>query len=391
VVESPEIHGSCDERFAPVRDAMARNFREHNELGAAVAVTIDGRFVVDLWGGWMDEERRRPWQGETLVNVFSVGKGVASLAVHMLVERGGLDLAAPVAHYWPEFAAAGKGAITVAMLLAHRAGLPAIRQPLPEHAMYDWEQMTAALAAEEPWWQPGTRHGYHVNTFGFLAGELVQRAAGMTIGEFVRREIAAPLAADFHFGIGAADDARIADYVFGAEMFAAESAKARDMDEERKFLLGSVYMNPPAVSGPGVVNTRAWRAAEMPSTNGHSNARAVARIYAALAAGGAGGDFRLLERETLARATAEAASGPDFVLRRPSRFALGFQLPQPERPLGTSPNSFGHFGAGGSLGFADPDARLAFAYTMNRAGPRFNNPCTSNLVDALYGSLVAGR
>jgi CubicO group peptidase (beta-lactamase class C family) len=383
VADVPEICGSCDARFAGVRNALAQNFRAHGEVGAAVAITVEGRLVVDLWAGWVDRERTCAWQRDTLVNVFSVGKGMAALSLLILVERGQVDLDAPVARYWPEFAARGKRDVTVRMLLCHRAGLPAIRRPLPDLAMYDWELMTSALAEEEPWWEPGRQHGYHVNTFGFLIGEVVRRVSGESIGAFFRREIAAPLAADFHFGIGPEHDDRIADYLFAAT---PPQIVADDDDDERRFLLGCVYMNPPRLSGPGTVNTRAWRAAEMPSTNGHANARAVARIYSALACGGAVDGIRLLRAETIAHAVAEASSGLDVVLRRPSRFGLGFQLTQPASLLGPNPRSFGHFGAGGSLGFADPDARLAFAYTMNQAGPRFQNPCTRALIAATYAA-----
>ncbi|HTO57699.1 MAG TPA: serine hydrolase domain-containing protein [Pseudomonadales bacterium] len=368
-----------------MRTAFAQNFHERGEVGAAVAVTVDGRFVVDLWGGWADEARTRAWQRDTLVNVFSVGKAVATVALLMLVERRQLDLDAPVARYWPEFGAHDKGGITVRTLLSHRAGLPAVRRLLPNFAMYDWALMTSALADEAPWWEPGRHHGYHVNTFGFLIGEIVRRVSGDRIGAFVRREIAGRLAADFHFGIGPAYDSRLADYLFTDELTLREPRP--DDDESRRLLLHRVYLNPDGLSGMGTVNTREWRAAEMPSTNGHANARAVARVYSALACGGSVDGVQLLRPETITEAVTEAASGPDFVLRRASRFGLGFQLTQSDRPLGPNPHSFGHFGAGGSLGFADPDARLSFAYTMNRAGPRFRNPRVESLIDAVYGSL----
>ena len=329
MADVPEICGSCDARFAAVRRALARNFCDHDEVGAAVAVMVDGKCVVDLWAGWADEARTRPWQRDTLVDVFSVGKAVATLSLLMLVERGQVGLDTPVASYWPEFAARDKGDITVRMLLSHRAGLPAIRRALPEGAMYDWQLMTAALAEEEPWWEPGERHGYHVNTFGFLVGEIVRRVSGQSIGTFVRREIAEPLAADFHFGIGPGHDARIADFLFTDELLARKPSEKGNDDEVRRLMLGCVYLNPPGVSGPGTVNSREWRAAEMPSTNGHANARAVARIYSALACGGAVDGIRLLCAETIEAATAEASAGPDAVLGRPSRFGLGFQLTQP--------------------------------------------------------------
>jgi CubicO group peptidase (beta-lactamase class C family) len=387
----PAILGTCDERFAPVRNALADNFRVRDELGAAVAIAVDGELEVDIWAGWMDRDRSRRWERDTLVDVFSVGKAMAALCVFILVERGGLDLEAPVSRYWPEFGARGKGDVTVRMVLSHRAGVPAVRRSLPELAIYDWDLMTSALAEEEPWWEPGTGHGYHVNTFGFLTGELVRRVSGETIGAFFRREVASRLDADFHFGFPAEHDRRTAEYLFGGEssefVDGFEEPELAPADRERHFLLGRVYLNPPGLSGLGTVNTRAWRAAEIPSANGHATARAVARIYSALAGGGAVDGVRVLQRDTIEQAVAEASAGSDFVLGRPSRFGLGFQLTQPERPLGPNPRSFGHFGAGGSLGFADPDAGLAFGYTLNRSGPRWQNPRNRALIEAIYASL----
>jgi CubicO group peptidase (beta-lactamase class C family) len=358
-----------------------RNFAEHGEVGAAVAVTVEGRLVVDLWAGWVDRARTRAWRRDTLVDLFSVGKPMAALCLLMLIERGQVELDSPVAAYWSEFAAAGKGDVTVRMLLAHRAGLPAIRRQLAPSAMYDWQLMSSALAAEKPWWQPGHSHGYHVNTYGFLVGELVRRVSGETIGAFMRRTISGPLGADFHVGLAAGEDPRVADFLF-------PSVQSGFIDARTPCLVRRAYLNPPGLSGLGTVNTRAWRQAEMPSTNAHATARAVARIYGALAAGGALDGIRLLESATLELATREASCGPDAVLNRPSRFGLGFQLPQPERPLGPNADSFGHFGAGGSLGFADPGQALAFAYTPNQGeGPRWQNPRNRGLIDALYACL----
>jgi CubicO group peptidase (beta-lactamase class C family) len=369
----PEIHGRCDPRFRGVRDALVHNFEAHHELGAAVAVMLDGEAVIDIWGGWMDRARTRPWHEHTLVDVFSVGKPMAVVCLLLLSERGGVDLDAPVARYWPEFVVGGKGAITVRELLAHRAGLPGIRRELPEGAMYHWSQMTGALAAETPWWEPGSAHGYHTNTYGFLVGELVRRTSGETVGRFFRRAIAEPLELDFHFGLAASEDVRVAEFLFPEAGAAFENAP---------MMVRRAYLNPPGVSGLGTVNTRAWRAAEMPSTNGHATARAVAAIYAALC------QRRLLRPSTLAEATREHSHGRDLVLDRPSRFGLGFQLTMPERPLGPNPHAFGHFGAGGSLAFADPDAGLVFAYTPSQGeGPRWQNPRNRGLLEALYASL----
>lgn len=390
-----DIRGACDARFEDVRDALGRNFREHGEVGAAVAVAIDGRVVVDLCAGWADLAATRPWQPDTLVNVFSVGKAMATVALLRLVERQALDLDAPVARYWPAFAAHDKDAITVRMVLSHRAGLPGIRTPLPPGLMYDWAGMTAALADEVPWWAPGAQHGYHVNTFGFLVGELVRRASGMSLGTFFRREVADPLAADFHFGLGPEHDARIADHLLPDDdshlvdhLLATEAADTCEAESRaRRDLLRCVYTNPSGLSGFGTVNTRAWRRAEIPSANGHASARGIARVYAALASGGQVAGTRLLAPDTIMQATTEAVAGPDLVLGRPSRFGLGFQLSRAESPFGTSPRAFGHFGAGGAVGFADPDARLAFAYTTNLPGPRWRNPRNRGLIDAVYAAL----
>jgi CubicO group peptidase (beta-lactamase class C family) len=383
VSDSVAIHGECDPRFAAVKEALAGNFAERGELGAAVTIALEGRVVVDLWGGWMDETRTRPWARDTLVDVFSVGKAVAATALLMLADRGLVDVDAPVARYWPAFAANGKDGATVRMLLAHEAGLPGFHDPQPDFIMYDWAQMTETLAAEAPWWAPGTHVGYHVNTYGFLVGELVRRASGLPFADFVAREITRPLGADFHFGIGAHDNARIADYIYSRELFASDPPETGGDDPERRRLWHAAYMNPSAFSGIGAVNTREWRAAVMPSAGGHANARAIARIYTELANGGG----RLLSASMLDSATTEVAFGADLVLNRPSRFGLGFQLTQPQRQLGRGPRCFGHFGAGGSVGFADPDKGLAFAYAMNRSGPRWHNPRNAAVIDAAYATL----
>jgi CubicO group peptidase (beta-lactamase class C family) len=392
VAGAPRIHGFCDERFAGVRDALAENFTERGDLGAAVAIAVEGTPVVDIWGGWADEARTRPWERDTLVALFSAGKAMAALCVLICVERGQVDLDAPVSSYWPEFADAGKGDVTVRMLLSHRAGLPALRRSLDDSAIYDWDLVAGALAAEEPWWRPGSAHGYHVNTFGFLAGELVRRVSGRSVGTFFRHEVAEPLDADFHFGFGAEHDGRVAEYLFAGESDRSTSEGAEEEqfaagDADRRFLLSRAYLNPPGLSGIGTVNTRAWRAAEIPSANGHSTARGLARIYSALAGGGEVDGIRIIGSDTIEEAVAEASAGPDIVLGRESRFGLGFQLTQPERPLGPNPRSFGHFGVGGSLGFADPDVGLAFGYVLNRSGPRWQNPRNRALIDAVYAAV----
>lgn len=379
----PLIDGVCDARFARVRDAFAANFTERGEVGAAVTVCVGGEVRVDLWGGWSDGARSTAWRRETLVDFFSVGKPLAALCALILVERGRVNLDAPIARLWPEFAGSGKEKITLRQMLSHRAGLPAIRAALPDGAMLDWNVMVRALERQSPWWEPGTAHGYHVNTFGYLVGEVVRRASDETIGSFLRREISGPLGADVHIGLPDSEHARVAKYLWPD----ANPARPPDPLGDDDLMKWNAYWNPPGFSGAGWVNTAEWRRAEMPSTNGHGTARGVARIYAALARGGAIGGVRIVDPATLRAATTEHSAGPDRIAGRPSRFGLGFQLTQAERPLGPNPGAFGHFGAGGSLGFADPAAEIAFGYVMNQMGARWQNPRTRALIDAVYESL----
>ncbi len=382
------IGGSCDTRFAPVRQAFEANFGDLDEVGAALSVRVAGRVVVDLWGGWLDAERSRDWQADTLVNVYSVGKGVLSLLVLCFVERGVVGLDEPVSQVWPEFAAEDKHTITLRQLLSHRAGLPAVRPRLPEGAMLDWQRMCAALAAERPWWTPDSAHGYHVNTFGYLIGEVIRRASGLPIGEALRRTLTGPIDADFHWGLPAARHAAVARVIAPDMSLTTEEQWARAFpptgDREQDQMVWHTYFNPSGLSGIGSVNTAPWREAAIPSTNGHASARAVAALYGAALISDGPGPGRSLLRE----ATRIHSDGADRVLGRPSRFGLGFQLPSPERPIGPNAAAFGHYGYGGSLGFADPEADLAFGYVMNRPGDRWQTPRTKRLVDAVYACLA---
>jgi CubicO group peptidase (beta-lactamase class C family) len=378
------IGGAVAAGFAPVRDAFAENFSTRGEIGASVCIVLEGTVVVDLCGGWRDGAGQRPWEHDTLVNVFSVGKAIAALCVARLVGRGALAYDDPVARVWPEFAAHGKSGITVRQLLSHQAGLPAVRRRLPDGAIFDWDTMCAALADQAPWWNPGTAHGYHVNTFGFLVGEIVRRARGSSLGSMVAQEIAGPLGADFFIGLPPAELGRVADFIGMVDP--PERISTDEMDDDR-LMEHHAYFNPPTFSGSGVINTTRWRTAELPSTNGHASARGIARIYQALATGGRRGEIELVPAAVLVAATEEVVCGEDVILHRPSRFGLGFQLTQPERPLGPNGRSFGHFGAGGSLGFCDPDVGLAFGYAINTMGPRWQNPRNQALIDACYDCL----
>lgn len=381
------VAGECDAAFRRVRDAFEANFAERGEIGGAVCAVVGGRTVVDLWGGFTDAGRSRAWQRDTLVNVYSVGKGITSLLALKLVAQGRLRLDEPAARRWPELAAAGKGDLTLRMLLAHRAGLPAVREPLPEGAWADWGLMAGALAAQAPFWPPGTDHGYHTNTFGFLVGELVRRETGLRFGAALREHLAGPVGADFHVGLPRAEHGRVATMCGHTTLAPTEAMIAvlvpAATSPERAQMLRHCYFNPPGLSGGGVVNTEAWRLAEIPSTNGHATARAVAAVYAAALDGRAGVGAGLL-----AEARSVQSQGMDRVIGRDSCFGLGFQLSTPGRVVGGPPPSFGHFGHGGSLGFADPDAGVAFGCVTNLPGPRrWHHPRTDALVEAVYASL----
>jgi len=367
------VHGGCDDRFERVREIFRKGFAKDAELGASVCFTLDGEPVVDLWGGHCDRERTREWERDTLVNVYSTTKGMTAVCAHRLVEQGELGLDAPVATYWPEFAAAGKQDLPVRYLLSHQAGLPAVRKPLPPDALYDWELMAGALAEEMPWWEPGSQHGYHALTFGYLVGELVRRISGQSLGSYFQRHVAEPLGADFHIGLAPEYDARTSD-LFGslAPSASGEGPKIegpigdflRDMTDPTT-MTGATFNNPRQALG--AVNSREWREAEIPAGNGHGTAYALARIYGALSRGGELDGVRILRNETIEAAIEEQVFGPDVILGGlPMRFGLGFMLRQDMVPLGPNPRAFGHAGAGGSLGFADPDAHVGFGYTMNR-------------------------
>ncbi len=389
---SAPTDGFCDARFSRVREAFIANFERDDEVGSAVCIEVAGRRVVDLWGGFQDRERTIPWQRDTLVNAYSVGKGVLASLVLRLVARGVIDYDARVSDYWPEFAAEDKGATTLRQLLSHQAGLPAVREPLPEGAMLDWDRMCGALARQRPYWKPGTRHGYHVNTFGFLVGEVVRRTTGLSVGRALHEHVTGPLDADYQWGLPSSQHARVAEVCTDPHYRPLRSEEEWAVafppsgERERDLMIWHTYFNPCDVSGLGNVNSAPWRVAEMPSTNGHATARGVCRIYAALLPAASASE-RLADPEVVAAATEIACDGTDAILGRPSRFGLGFQLSQPERPLGPNPKSYGHYGFGGALGFADPIAGVAFAYVINRPGERWQTPRTQAPVDALYQCL----
>ncbi len=384
------IGGACDERFQPVREALAENFATDDEWGASVAVFVAGRKVIDLWGGHVDSAKSRPWQRDTLVNAYSVGKGILSLLAVGCAETGELDLDAKVSSLWPEFSAHGKGHLTVRSLLAHRSGLPGVRTLLPPEAKYDWTRMCDELAGQAPFWEPDSDHGYHVNTQGFLVGEVIRRATGTPVGELLQQRIARPLGADYFFGLPAGLHGRVSR-VFAPDV-AVDTPERWAMafpptgDAAHDEMIWRSYFNPAGISGIGSVNTKEWREAVIPSTNGHGNARAVATIYSAYLDGKVNGR-RWVGPGLRAEAARPHSSGADRVLGKPSSFGLGLQLAQPSRPIGPNADSFGHFGYGGSLGMADPEAKVAFAYITNHPGQRWQTTRTMRVLDCVYACL----
>jgi CubicO group peptidase (beta-lactamase class C family) len=381
---APAISGTCDPAFDRVRDEFVRNFTERGDVGASVAVMVDGELKVDLWGGWADKARSKPWERDTIVATYSTTKGMVALCAHMLADRGELNLDAPVAKYWPEFAQAGKEAMPVRYLLTHQSALPALDTPLPPGSTLDWDAMTTALAAQRPLWEPGTAHGYHTITFGWLIGEVIRRVSGLTPGQYLKKNVCEPLGVDFLLGFGPEEDHRVADMLRPVmEPAATPQSRVEGTLAERSFAIA-----PPK---PGVgVNHREYRAAEIPAGNGHGNGRALATIYGALARGGEVDGVRLLSPEAIARAVKEQVNERDVVLELPVRRSLGFVLPIAEQGDIRGPNAFGHPGMGGSAGFADPDHRLGFGYAMNQmypSDPSRIDPRAQSLIAATYEAL----
>jgi CubicO group peptidase (beta-lactamase class C family) len=379
---STPVDGWCAPRFAVVRDAFAANFTDRGEVGAAVHVIVGGEVVVDLVGGWTGEDRARRWRHDTIVDVYSAGKPILALLALQLVDEGRLVLDGPAADVWPEFAAGGKARATVAHALSHRAAVPAIREPLTDGDLFDWGRMTAALAATDAWWPPGEGLAYHSNTFGHLVGELVRRAGGCMPGDRLR-DVVAPLGADVWFGVPAAEQHRCADVVWApAHPVPEVGPRTFDRLEGDALMNALAHFNPPGYSSVGLVNTPAWRSAQIGSTSGHASASGLARIYASLLDPG-----RLLSPGLLTHATTARAAGQCPILGERFEVGLGFQPTTPRRPFGPNGRSFGHFGTGGAVGFGDPDAGVAFGYVMNHVIPRWRSSRNQALVDAVYASL----
>ncbi|NLU75509.1 beta-lactamase family protein [Streptomyces sp. HNM0575] len=387
------INGEVASGFEPVREAFAANFDQHGDIGAAVCVYQHGRQVVDLWGGVADPDTGRLWERDTLQLVYSATKGATATAAHLLAQRGALDLDAPVATYWPDFAANGKAEIPVRWLLSHQAGLVALDQPVPVDEALAWQPMAAALAAQRPLWAPGTAHGYHGRTWGWLVGEVIRRVSGRTPGRFFADEIAAPLGLDFFIGLPGRERDRVSRMVYRPPEVDLTTVPTESVPTELREQVAA-WRDPNSfsnrafqVTNPAEMdfNSPEVQAAELPSSNGIGTARSLARMYAALV--GEVDGKRLLAPDTLAAATKEQATGMDQVMVIPSRFSSGYMLPTEANPM-MGPNSFGHTGRGGSLGFADPEHGIAFGYAMNHIISGADDERATALVNAVRESLA---
>jgi CubicO group peptidase (beta-lactamase class C family) len=387
-VPTGTVHGSYDPRYAPVVDAFVRNFTEHAEIGASACVVVDGETVVDVWGGAADAGSGRPWERDTVSVVFSCTKAATALCAHLLAVRGQLDLDAPVADVWPEFAKNGKDRATVRMMLDHSVGVPVLRGPVDDGELYDWDRMVARLEAEEPFWDPGTRNGYHMINFGWTVGELVRRASGRSLGTYFREEIAEPLGIDFWIGLPEELEPRvapIAPYV---------RSKGEPLNEFALTLLN----DPASIPALAIANTMSFRpnsraahAAEIGGGGGISNGRGLAGLFTPLSLGG-GALFSPADVDRMRRIS--VATNRDATLCIPTRFALGFMVSMDNRAVPGADSvvlgehGFGHVGAGGSIGFADPSVGLALGYSMNRQGAGILlNERGQSIVDAAYAVL----
>ena len=390
------VEGTCDSKFAALREEFERNFTERGEVGASVCVMVDGERVVDLWGGMADPETGRDWDEDTVCTVWSCTKGAAALCAHLLVDRGQLDLDAPVITYWPEYGQAGKEATTVRMLLCHQGGVAHVRPLLGPGAACDWDHMVRVIEEEAPFWEPGTRHGYHGLTFGWLVGELVRRIDGRSLGRYFADEVADPLGIDFWIGTPASEHHRIAPN---------RPAPMPDPSAPVSAFYTAAMTDPTSLPALMMLNNGGFVAdpnhpeyweAEIPAANGVSNGRGLAGMYNPLSLGGATDSVKLVGPDSIARMVAVASAVElDANLLLATRFSLGFMKSIVHRAAVDvedvavmSDAAFGHAGMGGALGFADPSTRMSFGYAMNQQGSNLLlNDRGQSLVDAVYRAL----
>lgn len=398
------VSGICSRRFSQVRNEFERNFAERGEVGASVCIKVRGETEVDLWGGVAhpatDTTEAVPWGRDTILHVFSCTKGATALCAHILASRGQLDLNAPVSAYWPEYTSFGKDKTLIRQLLAHQSGQAAVRAALPAGAFYDWQYMTQTLAAEEPFWQPGTRHGYHAFTFGYLVGEVIRRVSGRSLGTFFRQEVAQPLGLDFWIGLPAEEEPRVAPTIPAPppqpgqplpSFYQAALADPTSVQALTLFNTGGY------LTTPGESDSRAAHAAEMGAVGAITNARGLAGMYEPLANGGAINRIRLVRSDHLVLMAAVASTTSiDFNLLVPMRLSLGYVKSTDNRYLPPADSegvllyetALSHTGFGGSIGFAEPDARMSFGYAMTQQGPGLGvNQRGQSLIDAAYRAL----
>jgi CubicO group peptidase (beta-lactamase class C family) len=390
-----EVHGSVAPGYEKVRDAFANNFDSHGDVGAAFSAYVKGEKVVDLWGGIADVETGRPWAEDSLQLFFSTTKGVAAICAHLLAQRGELDLDEPVATYWPEFKAEGKENITVRQAMSHRGGIPVVDVELTPEQICAWDPIVEALAAQKPVWEPGTTHGYHALTYGWIVGEIIKRVSGRNIGRFFRDEIGDRLGLDLWIGLPESEESRVSPLITMQLMDESQRPTEEVIDsmpEEMQKMIraftdpDSLTQRALSVAKPALdFNSRLVHAAEIPAANGISTARSLAKLYAACVGEVEG--IRILEPEQVDDALVEQSNGPDEVLLVPTRFGTGFFLNGDFAPL-FSERSFGHAGAGGSLGFADADAQVGFGYVMNKMQQNLSaDPRTLTLIEALRDAI----
>ena len=393
-----KVEGYCDPSFFEVKDIFQESFDSNFEFGAAVAIELEGEMIIDLWGGRISKHSKERWKKDTIVNVFSSTKGMVAICFLQLLEQGLVDLDEPVSKYWPEFSQGGKESIPVRYLLCHKSGLCGIRKELPEGAWTDWDLITSSLAEQVPWWTPGTTHGYHALTYGHLVGELVKRISGLSIGEYFKRNIQEPLELDFWIGLPDKNINRVTDILKAqtplVDFLMPILKRIPQMSfypPYLKILLnffdsstpqGSAFSNPQFEIDH--VNSKQWRNAEIPAANGHGTARDLAKIYGILATGGSREGVDVLKPETIEMARTVEAEGRDLVLANiQSKFGLGFMLGTEHISMGPGKNAFGHGGAGGSLGFADPDNKISLGFVMNQMHPGITAWKTANDIASL--------
>ncbi len=380
------VDGAWGPKFEALAELLARNVADGTERGASICVVQDGEVLVDMWGGWADLESTIPWERDTITPVWSISKTMTNLAAMVLADRGDIDVEAPVATYWPEFAAAGKEEVTVAHLLAHSSGVSGWDQPVTTDDLYDWDKSTAMLAAQAPWWEPGSAPGYHLVNQGHLVGEVIRRVTGQTPGQWFAEHIASPLGADFHIGLSAEHDHRVSPVSLPTMLETDASMVAPDGPTMRTF------------TGPflhaGEANSERWRRAEIPAANGHGNARSIARVQSIVSHGGEIDGIRFLSAETVEQILQPRADGMDVVLNVPTRFGLGWHLPLPAMMPSVAPGRSCYWGGlGGSVVVNDVDRRLTIAYAMNRMtfeyapGMKQVRPCGDSRYDGYAAAI----